>query len=35
MNMELLKLIISALPGIVAIITLVYQLVKYLSLIHI
>ena len=28
MNMELIKLIFSALPGIVAIITLIYQLVK-------
>lgn len=31
MDMELLKLIISALPGIVAIITLIYQLVKYVQ----
>lgn len=30
MDMELIKLIISALPGIAAIITLVYQLVKYI-----
>lgn len=30
MDMELIKLIISALPCIVAIITLVYQLVKYI-----
>lgn len=30
MNMELVKLIVSALPGIAAIITLVYQLVKYI-----
>lgn len=30
MDMELVKLIISALPGIAAIITLVYQLVKYI-----
>ena len=30
MNMDFIKLIISALPGIAAIITLVYQLVKYI-----
>lgn len=29
MDMELIKLIVSALPGIAAIITLIYQLVKY------
>lgn len=29
MDMELVKLIVSAIPGIAAIITLVYQLVKY------
>lgn len=31
MDMELLKLIISALPGIAAIITLIYQLIKYVQ----
>ena len=30
MNMDFIKLIISALPGIAAVITLVYQLVKYI-----
>lgn len=31
MNMELIQLIVTALPGIAAIITLIYQLIKYVS----
>ena len=30
MDMELIKLIISTLPGIVAVITLIFQLIKYI-----